>query len=65
MAGMVLTDGKDEPRVECPVRKSKPTTALLHLEEPTLPFQQKAVKGFLAAEAAKCATAHQLVIDAV
>ena len=65
MAGTVLTDGEDKPRIERPVRKSKPTTALLHSEEPTLPFQQKAVKDFLAAEAAKRATERQLAIDAV
>jgi hypothetical protein len=62
---VVLTDGEDKPRLERPVRKPKPTTALLHSDEPTLPFQQKAIKEFLAAEAAKRATGCQIVIDPV
>ncbi|KAN0120573.1 Ribonuclease H-like domain containing protein [Russula decolorans] len=65
MAGTIPTDSEGRPHVERPVRKSKPTTALLHSEEPTLPFQQKAVKEFLAAEATKRATGRQLAIGAV
>ena len=65
MAGTVLTDGEDKPRIECPIRRSKPTTALLHSGEPALPFQQKAVKDFRAAEAEKRAAERQLAIDGV
>jgi len=65
MAGTILTDSEDKLHIEHPVCKSKPMTALLHVEEPTIPFQQKAVKDFLAAEAAKHATECQLAIDAV
>src|ERR1700691_403713 len=65
MVGMVLTAGEDEPRIERPTRRSKPTAALLHSGEPTLPFQQKSVNDFRAAEAAKRAAERQLAIDRV
>jgi hypothetical protein len=65
MVGMVLTDSEDEPRIERPTRRSKPTAALLHSGEPTLPFQQKAVQDFRAAEASKRAAERQLAIDSV
>lgn len=62
---VVLTDGEEEPRLERPVQKPKPTTALLHSDEPTLPFQQKAIREFLAAKAAKRATDCQIAIKPV
>ena len=65
MARTVLTDSEDEPCIECPICRSKPTTALLHSGEPALPFQQKAVKDFRAAEAEKRAAERQLAIDGV
>jgi hypothetical protein len=65
MAGTILTDGEDESHVERPVRRPKPTTTLLQSEEPALPFQQKAIQAFLAAEATKHATGRQLAIGAV
>jgi hypothetical protein len=66
MAGTVLTDGEDEPRVERPIRKIKPTAALLqHAEQVALPSQQKAVDNFCAAEAAKCAAERQKHLDAL
>jgi hypothetical protein len=57
MTGTVLTDGEDEPRVVRPVRKIKPTAALLqHSEKAALPSQTKAINDFRAAEAAKRAS---------
>ena len=66
MAGTVLTDGEDEPRVERPIRKIKPTAALLqHAEQAALPSQQKAVDDFRAVEAAKRAAKRQKHLDAL
>jgi hypothetical protein len=57
MVGTVHTDSDDEPRVVRPVRKVKPTAALLeHSEKAALPSQTKAINAFRAAEAAKHAT---------
>ncbi|KAG2747640.1 hypothetical protein P692DRAFT_20875468 [Suillus brevipes Sb2] len=57
MTGTVLTDGEDEPRVVRPVRKIKPTAALLqHSEKAALPSQTKAINDFRAAEATKRAS---------
>ncbi|KAG2068250.1 hypothetical protein BDR04DRAFT_1119866 [Suillus decipiens] len=57
MTGTVLTNGKDEPHVVCPVCKIKPTTALLqHLEKAALSSQTKAINNFCAAEASKHAS---------
>lgn len=57
MTGTVLTDGEDEPRVVRPIRKIKPTAALLqHSEKAALPSQTKAINNFRAAEAAKRAS---------
>ena len=54
MTGTVVTDGEEEPRVERPVRKIKPTATLLqHSEKAALPSQTKAVNEFRAAEAAR------------
>ena len=54
MVGTVLTDGEDDPRVERPVRKTKPTAVLLqHSGNPALQSQRKAIDDFRAAEAAK------------
>jgi len=47
-------DGEDEPRIVRPIRKIKPTAALLqHSEKAALPSQTKAINAFRAAEAAK------------
>lgn len=59
MVGTVHTDSDspDEPRIVRPVRKIKPTAALLeHSEKAALPSQTKAINAFRAAEAAKHAT---------
>jgi len=64
MPQTILTDGEEEPRVERPVRKSKPTAALLS-GEPVLPFQQKAVNAFCVAKAARRAAERQQAIDAL
>ena len=61
----ILTDGEEAPRIARPVRKTKPTTTLLHTEEPALPFQRKTVQEFHIAEAAKHAAERQEGIDAV
>ena len=54
MIGTVLTDGEDNPRVEWPAHKTKPTTVLLqHSRKAALPSQQKAIDDFCASEAAK------------
>ncbi|KAG2040831.1 hypothetical protein BDR03DRAFT_979696 [Suillus americanus] len=63
MVSTIHTDNKDESRVVVhPVRKTKPTAALLqHSEKAALPSQTKAINNFHAAEAAKLATERQLV----
>lgn len=63
MIGTIHTDNEDELRVVArPVRKTKPTAALLqHSERAALPSQMKAIKDFRAAEAAKLAAECQLV----
>ncbi|KAG1873554.1 hypothetical protein DFJ58DRAFT_721838 [Suillus subalutaceus] len=54
---MISTDA--EHHVGCPVRRTKPTAALLqHAEKAALPSQTKAINKFHAAEAAKCAVEH-------
>ena len=65
MPQTIFTDGEEEPRVECPVRKSKPTATLLLSEEPVLPFQKKALNDFRVAEAARRAAERQAAIDAL
>jgi hypothetical protein len=66
MTGAILTDGEDEPRIERPVRKTKPTAALLqHSEKAALPSQTKAINDFRAAEAAKRAAEVKRAVDAV
>lgn len=55
MPPTILSDDEGETRVVRPVRKTKPTAALLHSAEPaTLSFQRKAVNDFRIAEAAQC-----------
>lgn len=57
MVGTVHTDSDDEPRVVRPVRKVKPTAALLeHSEKAALPSQTRAINAFRAAEALKRTT---------
>jgi len=66
MTGMILTDSEDEPRIEHPVPKTKPTTALLqHSEKAALPSQTKAINDFRAVEAAKCAAEVKQAVDAI
>jgi len=66
MAGVVLTDGEDEPRIERPQRNPKPSATLLaHSEQATLPSQQKAINTFRAAEAAKRAAETALALNAL
>ena len=49
-----VTHSEDGPRVERPVRKTKPTAALLqYSEKVALPSQRKTIDVFRAAEAAK------------
>jgi len=64
MPPAILTDGEEEPRVECQVRKARPTAVLLQSGEAALPFQKKSVSDFLTAEATKRATERQEAIDA-
>ena len=65
MIGTIHTDNEDEPRVERPVRKTKPSAILLqHSEQAALPSQQKAISDFRAAEAAKHAAECDLAIAA-
>ena len=65
MIGTIHTDNEDEPRVERPVRKTKPSAILLqHSKQAALPSQQKAISDFRAAEAAKCAAERDLAIAA-
>jgi hypothetical protein len=56
MPPTIISDDEGETRVAVrPVRKTKPTAALLHSAEPaTLSFQKKAVNDFRIAEAARC-----------
>ncbi|KAG0691571.1 hypothetical protein DFH29DRAFT_884153, partial [Suillus ampliporus] len=63
MVGTIHTDNEDELHVVArPVRKTKPTAALLqHSEKAALPSQTKAINDFRVAEAAKLATERQLV----
>ncbi|KAG2751673.1 hypothetical protein P692DRAFT_20709488, partial [Suillus brevipes Sb2] len=57
MVGTVHTDSDDEPCVVRPVRKVKPTAALLeHSEKAALPSQTRAINAFRAAEALKRTT---------
>jgi hypothetical protein len=64
--GMVLTDSEDDPRVERPVRKTKPTAILLqHSEKAALPSQRKAINDFRAAEAAKRAAEREAACAAL
>jgi hypothetical protein len=66
MAGIGLTDGKDEPRIERPQCNPKPSATLLaHSEQAALPSQQKAINTFCAAEAAKCAAETALALNAL
>jgi hypothetical protein len=54
MAGTILSDSDDKPRLVRPARKIKPSAALLeHSEKAALPSQTKAINAFHAAEAAK------------
>lgn len=55
MTSTIHTDSEDESFVRpCPIRRTKPTAALLqHLEKATLPSQTRAINEFHAAEAAK------------
>lgn len=55
MTSIVHTDSDDEPIVHPrPIRRTKPTAALLqHSEKAALPSQTKAINKFRAAEAAK------------
>ena len=65
MAGTVLTDGEDGPRIERPQRNHRPSAALLaHSEQAAIASQQKAVNDFRAAEAAKRASATALALAA-
>lgn len=65
MAGTVLTDGKDGPRIERPQRTHRPSATLLaHSEQAAIASQQKAVNDFRAAEAAKRASAIALALKA-
>jgi len=63
MPETIITDDEGEPRVERPVRKPKPTAALLLFAESGLPFQKRAVNEFRVAEAAKRAAERQKTID--
>jgi hypothetical protein len=57
MVRTVHTDSDDEPRIVRPVRKVKPTAALLeHSEKAALPSQTRAINAFRAAEALKRTT---------
>jgi hypothetical protein len=52
----VLPADGNQCRVVCPIRRTKPTAALLHhSEKAALPSQTKAINDFRAAEAAKAA----------
>jgi hypothetical protein len=63
MPQTIITDDEGEPCIERPVRKPKPTAALLLSAESGIPFQKRAVNEFRVAEAAKCAAEHQKAID--
>src|SRR5258705_13883886 len=65
MAGTVLTDGEDGPRIGCPQHNNCPSAALLaHSEQAAIASQQKAVNNFCAAEAAKRESAIALALNA-
>ena len=64
MVGTVHTDNEEEPHIVRPVRRSKPSAALLqHSEKAAIPSQTKAINEFRAAEAAKRVAEIQQAID--
>ena len=57
-------DGKEDAHLRRSRHDLKPSVTLLnHPEQATLPSQQQAIKTFRAAEAARCATERQIVLN--